>query len=260
MSVDFFGIKKFAYASFATGVLLFLIVFLTSFSLPFLFLSLLLIFSTAVILKVGDWVIPSLLYRLRIHPLFANMEVTDEAIVVKAEDRYFAAGGAELLITRSIAELREEERTTLARSWHSFLSAVRFPFRIIVINTPVDIAKEFGDVLREIEKAKVRIAEAKKNDDRYTEITYEKKLAEFEKIAARFKAETPYDTVFLMATHGEGYSREEAVKALQERLGELTTAIAVSLNVEARKLSGVELLKLLELHLFTPASLEDYLF
>ncbi len=50
------------------------------------------------------------------------------------------------------------------------------------------------------------------------------------------------------------------MKALQERLGELTTAIAVSLNVEARKLSGVELLKLLELHLFTPASLEDYLF
>ena len=63
-----------------------------------------------------------------------------------------------------------------------------------------------------------------------------------------------------MATHGEGYSREGAVKALEERLSELTTAIAVSLNVEARKLSGVELLKLLELHLFTPASLEDYLF
>ena len=257
--MDVFGIKKFAYISFGLGVLLFFITFFTTFSLLVLMIGLAMIFGSAVILKVGDWIIPSFLYRFKVHPVFANMIVRDDAVVVRGE-KYYAVGGAELLVTRSIAELSDKEKEALILSWHSFLSSVRFPFKIITIMKPVDVSKEFSNIIREIETAKIKIAKARKNMDRYTEITYEQRLKELERIANRFRAETPHDTIFLISVQGEGFTEEDAVAVMKQRLKELMTAISVSLSVEARELKGVELLKLMDLHLLTPERFEDYMF
>ncbi len=258
--MDFFNIRKLAYIFFGIGITIFIITYFTTYSIIYFLISTILIFSSAIILKVGDWIIPSLLYKFKIHPIFSNFEITDEAIIVKSGNEYIAIGGIEILLTRSVAELTEREREALIISWHSFLTSIRIPFKIMITVKPVDIEREFKDLMVEYEKLKLEVSKALQRGDRYRQITYEKKLEELEKIIQRFKSEIPYETFLIAMTQGKGFSKSQAIQDMKSKLNELSTSLSVALNCETRILKGVELVKLIDLHILIPEDFKDFLF
>jgi len=90
----------------------------------------------------------------------------------------------------------------------------------------------------------------------YTETTHKKKLAEYEKIAVRFKSDTPYDTVSLVviksnATRGKKTVEDAAKVAQRVHHGDSSVP-----EREDEETQWGAALKALEPHLLAPASLK----
>ncbi len=251
-----YGEKRIAYLIACSGALLLLLCILVSYSLVLAIAGVAMMSFAIVMLKAGDWLVLSF-SRAGVYPLFSSMKVREDCILVRQGGGFTAVGGFEILTSRSIVELSETERERLLIGWFSFLGSVRHPFKLIATLSPCDVSRELRELTRKLEGVRISLAKAK---DQGMESRLLREKEELEKALERLSSEVPYETVFLLTTQAEAETEEKAREKLSSRLRELATAVELSLSAETRRLRGRELLRMLELHIFSPENLENFLF
>jgi len=248
--------KRIAYLIAGAGVLLLLLCIMVSYSSALAMAGVAMLSFAIVMLKAGDWLVLSFA-RAGIYPLFRNMKIKEDNIIVTEERGFTAVGGFEILTSRSIVELSEIEREKLLVGWFSFLGSIRHPFKLIVTLSPCDVSRELRELTRKLESIRLSLSKVR---DQGMESRLLREKEELEKSLERLSSEVPYETVFLLTTQTTGETEDKARELLNSRLRELATAVELSLSAETKRLKGRELLRMLELHLFSPDNLEDFLF
>lgn len=251
MPAKFLDEKKIAYASIGMGVVVFIYAFSVVFSLAFMLASTALLAAGAVMLKAGDWIIPCFLAGLGRYPLYKNMELREDAVLVQDDGAWRATGFLELQIVRSIADLSDHEKTMFFSTFHNFLVSVDHGLKVSTTIVPIDLGEEVKRVRVKLEGIRF---EKTRTEDEYKKKQLEDDEKYWKKFEERLTSERPLDIIMHVQVTERGSSKDEAVARMRSERRKITGAIAASLAVDVKEVRGRDLRKYIELDLIVPAN------
>jgi hypothetical protein len=249
--------RSMAYAALVLGFLALVYASTLAFSLPFFLLAIALLTSSAVLLKLGDWLLPSLLSKAMLHPVYEDIEFLEDAILVWEEDGYSASGFLELSIARSIADMKENEKTLFISAFHNFLASADYGFKISLVMAPENISQELTRVRVKAEELLYKAAKARADGDRLREKKLEEERRYWKDQEKRLASERPFDIAFYAQVTAKAPEAEAALARMRAERKKITGGLASSLGVDAIIVKGRDLYKYARLNLVVPPTSKE---
>ena len=241
-----------AYSSLALGFIALVVGASMGFSASFFLISIAMLSASAVLLKVGDWLIPALLAKGMLFPVFEGIEFREDAILIPQEDGYSATGFLEMRVLRSVADMNESEKSLFISAFHNFLASVDHGFKLCLVAAPVDLSKELLRVRTKADELLYKAARARAEGDRVKERKLEEERKYWKDLEKRLASERPFDIVFYLQVTAKAAEEEAALAKMRAERRKLAGGLASSLGVEAVVVRGRDLYKYAWLDFLVP--------
>jgi hypothetical protein len=245
------------YAAYSALVLGFLVMVLGAsmgFSAPFFLAAIALLCVSAVLLKVGDWLVPALLARGMMFPAFEGLWFKEDAVVVPKEDGYSATGYLELRILRSVADMKESEKSLFISAFHNFLSSTDHGFKLCLVAAPVDVSKELTRVRVKAEELLYKSSKARAEGDKVKERKLDEDRKYWKDLEKRLAKERPYDIAFYLQVTAKAVEEDAALARMRAERRKLAGGLASSMGVDAVVVKGRDLYKYGGIELLVPVN------
>jgi hypothetical protein len=229
----------------------------SSFSPQLLLASIFLLSSAAVLFKTGDWIIPAVLSKAGLSPVFKKLEFREDAILVKVEEGFAATGFLKLKVGRSVADMKEGEKTLFISAFNNFLASAEHGFKLSLVASPVDVSKALTQVRVKADELLYKASRAREEGDDARAKKLEEDRRYWKDLERRLASERPFDIAFYLQVTAKAPEEEAALARMRSERRRLAGGLSSSLGVDALVVRGRDLYKYARMDLLVPTEGEE---
>ncbi len=188
-----------------------------SWSVNLLILSIIILGFSGIIIKYGDWILPSVLSVTGRHPVYETLEILEDAILMKEEGTWTAVGY--IILDVYFSPLDEADKDKLV-----YLTMLASLFSHLIISqyiSPVDVSEVRRKMKQELNLFSADLAGATQDSNSVKERELKQKIKELENQFDALDRDRPIDVSFFTKLSATADSREEAHKKMRLRRGSL---------------------------------------
>jgi hypothetical protein len=241
-----------AFAALAVGLTIGVFGVLLTWSANLLMVSVCALVLGAVLVKFGDFIIPSVLGLAGRHPVYETLEIINDAIVMKEGDTWTAVGYFLMVVTHTPWEETDKNKTTYLTQLTTLYT--HLPERCVISQyvSPVDVQTVRRNLRRQINDLSISLAEAARDGNTPKERELKQKIKELERQDESLDRDRPVDVSFFTKVAGTGTTREGAIEEMRSARTRLESAVRGVLRVNTRTAIGKELMEILKLDMVVP--------
>jgi len=245
-----------AYSALGLGVLS-LVYAASVFSSWVLLTSALFLSSAAVLFKTGDWVVPAVLSRVGVFPAFEGLTFREDAVLVKVDEGFAATGFLKLRVIRSVADMKESEKSLFISAFNNFLASADHGFKLSLVAVPVDVSKALTQVRVKADELLYRASRAREEGDDVKAKKLEEERKYWKELEKRLASERPFDVAFYLQVTAKSTEEGAALARMRAERKRLAGGLASSLGVDAVVVRGRDLYKYMWMDILVPSGRGD---
>jgi hypothetical protein len=222
-------------------------------------------FSTAGLLlfKYGYWIVPFLTKRVRVIDVIEEpyeMSTTQDAIVKKVGNTYYASMFVHVKVYESTTEKSEEQKIAFMDLWERALSGLKFVTKFCISSYTKDLTRYRSTIESRKADAQLRLAnERGKPEPKESELDkIEREIAMWDNMLSKISAgENPITQVTYVMASGQGPTPEMALADVKNHANEIKSTISTTLNAEVAILSGDDMKRCFEWEYMLPPLIKE---
>jgi len=223
-----------------------------SWSVNLLILSIIILGFSGIIIKYGDWILPSLLSVTGRHPVYETLEILEDAILMKEGGTWTAVGYIILEVYFSPLDEADKDKQVYFTMLASLFS--HLPSRCIISQyiSPVDVSEVRRKMKRELNLFSADLAGATQDRNSVKERELKQKIKELEYQFDALDRDRPIDVSFFTKLSATADSREEAHKKMRLRRGSMESHIRGVMRVNSHVATGRDLIDIVRVDMTIP--------
>lgn len=223
-----------------------------NFSTTLLGVSIVVLGIAAIIYLQGDWIIPALLGIAGRHPVYDDLEIENDAVIMRAAGRTIAVGYIVMEVQRTPSEESDKQKATYVSMLTTFYSQLPTECTISQNIHPLDLQKVRERLQSEYYDALAKAADAAANNNLAKEKEYKNKAKDIESQLSSLDKDRPIDVLYFAKVSGVGISKEAAIEEMRTKRQKVEYTLRAVLRVSTRVPKGQEFLDLIKIDMLVP--------
>jgi len=207
---------------------------------------------SAILVKYGDWLMPSLLGLAGRHPIYDTLELVNDAVIMREGDTWVAVGYFLMEVAHTPWQETDKDKSAYLSQLTSLYT--HLPERCVISQyvSPVDVQAVRREIRRHLNDLSYELATATRDGNTPKERELKQKIKELEKEDEALDRDRPIDVSFFAKVSGTGATKDGAISEMRATRGRLESAVRGVLRVSTRAAIGRELLQIMELDMVVP--------